>query len=174
MKQKTLRVFEVEDFDKLKKVVESKYELVRRYYFLLKEDNKEIEEYLKSKNLHFFVLDTPIVNKGEIEKEVHIVEKIVEKVIKKDCSTHIFDRIIRSGEEIVLEGDVIFFKRINPGAKIIINGNLILLDENKGFIKVDGDFALISKNSSIIFFNNEEIKEIKKTTFFYKDKRIEL
>ena len=174
MKQKTLRVFEVEDFEKLKKVVESKYELVKSYYFLLKEENEDIQNFLKEKELNFFVLNTPIVNRGKIEKEVHIVEKIVEKVIEKSNNTQIFDRIIRSGEEILLEGNAIFFKRINPGAKIIIKGNLILLDENKGFIQIDGDFALITKNSSMIFFNKEELKEIKKATFFYKDKRIEL
>ena len=37
MRQKTLRVFEVEDFKKLKSVVESKYELIKSYYFVLKE-----------------------------------------------------------------------------------------------------------------------------------------
>jgi len=51
---------------------------------------------------------------------------------------------------------------------------LIVLDENEGLIKVDGDFALIKKNVGIIFFNNEEINKIDKLTFFYKDKRLEI
>ena len=172
MRQKTIRVFEVEDFEKLKKVVESKYELIKRYYFLLKEENREIQEYLKEKKLSFFVLNSSSSN---IEPQIKVVEveKIVEKIIK-DNNTQIFDRIIRSGEELILEGNIIFSKRINPGAKIEIKGNLILLGENNGLIRVEGDFALIKKNRGIIFFNQEEINEIKKTTFFYKDKRIEL
>ena len=45
MRQKTIRVFEVEEFKNLKNVIESKYELVKNHYFLLKEPNSEIEEF---------------------------------------------------------------------------------------------------------------------------------
>ena len=173
MRQKTLRVFEVEDFKKLKSVVESKYELIKSYYFVLKEENREIQDYLKSKNLNFFVLNSS-TSSIKIEPEIKIVEKVIEKIIEKNNNTLVFDRIIRSGEELILEGDVIFFKRINPGAKIDIKGNLILLDENNGIIRVDGEWALIKKNNSFIFFNGNELKNIDRLTFFYKDKRIEL
>ena len=173
MRQKTLRVFEVEDLKKLKSVVESKYELIKNYYFLLKEENKEIQDYLKEKNLNFFVLNSS-TSSIKIEPEIKIIEKVVEKVIEKKDNTLVFDRIIRGGEELFLEGNVIFFKRVNPGAKIEIKGNLILLDENNGMIKVEGDWILIKKNNSFIFFNGNELKNIDKLTFFYKDKRIEL
>ena len=173
MRQKTMRVFEVEDFEKLKKVVESKYELIKGYYFLLKEENKEIQDYLKEKELNFFVLNSSISN-VKIEKRVKVIERVVEKIIKEDNKTQVFDRIIRSGEELILEGNIIFFKRINPGAKIEVKGNLVLLDENNGLIRVEGDFLLVNKNNSYIFFNGDELRDISKPTFFYKNKRIEL
>jgi len=56
MKQKTLRVFEVEDFKKLKTIIESKYELVKDYFFMLKTEDKEIENFLKEHNLNYFIL----------------------------------------------------------------------------------------------------------------------
>jgi len=171
MKQKTLRVFEVESFDKLKNIVENKYELIKNYYFMLKKSDNEIEQYLKNKNLNFFVLNS---DKNFLQKEikVEVVEKeIVKEIIKQ---AQIFDKIIRSGEELIIENDVVFLKRINAGAKIEIKGNLILLNENQGFIRVDGQFALIKSNKGNIFFNNEEVGEIDKFTFFYKDKRLEI
>jgi len=169
MKQKTLRVFEVDDFEKLKNVIENKYELVKNYYFMLKEPNREIEEYLKGKSLNFFVLNS---DKSFLQKKIQIIEKEIVKEIIKEAQ--IFDRIIRSGEELIIKGDVVFLKRINPGAKIEIKGNLILLEENQGFIKVEGLFSLIKKNRGNIFFNNEEVGEIDKFTFFYKNKRLEV
>ena len=171
MKQKTLRVFEVESFDKLKNIVENKYELIKNYYLMLKKSDNEIEQYLKNKNLNFFVLNS---DKNFLQKEikVEVVEKeIVKEIIKQ---AQIFDKIIRSGEELIIENDVVFLKRINAGAKIEIKGNLILLNENQGFIRVDGQFALIKSNKGNIFFNNEEVGEIDKFTFFYKDKRLEI
>jgi len=173
MRQKNLRVFEVEDFDKLKNVVESKYELIKDYVFMLRKSDEKIEEYLKKRGLNFFVLNT---NKNffKTEEKIKIVEKIIEKEVIKDIKPHIFDRIIRSGEELSIKGTVVFLNRINPGAKIEIDGNLILLNENNGLIRVEGEFALIKKNNSHIFFNYEEVGTIDKLTFFYKDKRLEI
>jgi len=172
MKQKTLRVFEVENFEKLKNVVENKYELIKNYYFLLKKPDKKTEEYLKSKNLNFFVLNS---DKSFLQKEIEKIQIIEKEIVKETIKeAQIFDKIIRSGEELVIEGDVVFLKRINPGAKIEVKGNLILLEENHGFIKAEGLFALIKKNRGNIFFNNEDIGEIDKITFFYKDKRLEV
>jgi len=175
MRQKTLRVFEVDNFNNLKNVVESKYELIKNYFFMLKESNEEIESYLRNKGLNFFVLNTNKNFFKPIEEKIKIIEKVVEKEIVKEVNTsNIFDRIIRSGEELSLKGTVVFLNRINPGAKIEIDGNLILLNENNGLIRVEGEFALIKKNNSHIFFNYEEIGKIDKLTFFYKDKRLEI
>jgi len=175
MKQKTLRVFEVDDFNKLKNIVESKYELVRNHFFMLKESNEEIENYLRNKGLNFFVVNTSKNFFKPIEEKIKIIEKVVEKEIVKELNTSkIFDRIIRSGEELVIKGSAVFLNRINPGAKIEVEGNLILLSENNGFIRVEGDFILVKKNKSNIIFNDEEVGKIDKLTFFYKDKRLEI
>ncbi len=178
MKQRTLRVFEVEDFDKLKNIVEKKYELVKNYFFMLKKPDKKIQEFLKNKNLNYFVLNSDefFTSKKETTEDVLPKIKVIEKeVVKfKEKNVKIFDKIIRSGEEIEYEGDAVFLKRINDGAKIYIKGNAAVLDENNGTVKCEGKYILIKKNNARLFFNNEDIGKVDKFTFFYDDKRIEI
>ena len=174
MKQKTIRVFEVEEFEKLKNVVESKYELIKNYYFMLKENNEEIEKFLQNRNLNYFVLNS---NSSFSTKEViKIVEKNIEKEIIKELvkDVEIFDRVIRSGEEIEINTHVVFLNKINPGAVIKIKGALFLFGENRGNISVDGNFLFVRKNKGNILYNSEDIGEIKKDTVFYGNKRLEI
>ncbi len=173
MKQKTIRVFEVDDFEKLKNVVESKYELIKNHYFMLKESNEKIQNYLKEKNLNFFVInsDESFTFKKE-KKEPNI--KIIEKEVIKKRDLEIFEKIIRSGEEIETNANAVFLNKINPGAKVKIKGDAILFDENRGSVFVEGNFLFVKKNSGNIVYNSEEIGEIKKDTVFYGNKRLEL
>ena len=175
MKQKTLRVFEVEDFEKLKNVIESKYALVSSYYFMLKEENQEIEKFLREKNLNYFVLNSnrSFTSKKETietkKEEIKIIEK---EIIKYKAEPFkIFDKIIRSGEEINLTSNAVFLKRINTGAKIDIKGCVFILDENNGFVRCEGDCLFVKKNNSHIIFNNEELEQNETEKFYYKDKK---
>ena len=174
MKQKNIRVFEVEDFEKLKHVVDSKYELIKNYYFMLKEKNLEIQEFLKEKNLNYFVLNSD--SSFSTKEIVKIIEKNVEKEVVKEIikDIEIFDRVIRSGEEIEIDSHTVILNKINPGAVIKIKGSLFLFGENRGKIIVDGNFLFVRKNKGNILYNSEEIGEIKKDTIFYQKKKVEL
>ena len=175
MKQKTLRVFEVEDFEKLKNVIESKYALVSGYYFMLKEENQEIENFLRDKNLNYFILNsnksfTPKKEKTEsLKTEIKVIEKEIVKY--KAEPFKIFDKIIRSGEEITLNSNAVFLKRINTGARIEVKGCLFILDENNGFVKCEGDCLFIKKNNSHLIFNDEEMPKNRDEQFYYKGNR---
>ncbi len=171
MKQKTIRVFEVDDFEKLKNIVESKYELIKNYFFMLKEPNKEIEEYLKNKALNFFITNS--VAEIKPKKEVVVVEKEIIKEKIKNESLKVFDRIIRSGEEIHTTSAV-FLQKINPGAKIFIKGDAFIFGENRGDIFIDGNFLYVRKNSGNIVYNSEDIGKIDKECVFYDNKRLEI
>ena len=171
MKQKTLRVFEVEDFEKLQTVVNSKYELVKNHFFMLKKENKAIQQFLEEKNLNYFVLNSNhffTSKKTEpLTEKIKIIEK---KIIEyKPLPFKIFDKIIRSGEEIVLDTHALFLKRINMGAKIDIRGCLFILDENNGFIRCEGECLFVKKNNGNIIFNNEEMAKNDTEKFYYKD-----
>ena len=167
MRQKTIRVFEVDNFDNLVKVVESKYELIKNYFFLLKKRDKKIEEYLKLKNLSFFIVNDEgfIYNKDTLNKEIK--EIVIEKEVIKENKTLIFDRIIRSGEEINSKNSLIFLNRINAGAKIKSSGNIEVYGECEGMIECEGDYLIVKRNKKgLIFFRGAEIKEIDKLTIF--------
>ena len=164
MRQKTIRVFEVDNYDNLIKVVESKYELIKNHYFLLKEPNKKIEEFLKSKKLSFFILNSQGFTSGkEITEEIKIVEKEIIKKVK--TKTRIYDKIIRSGEEILSDDDLVFLNRINAGAKIKSSGNIEIFDECEGRVECDGDYIIVKKNiKGTIIFKGADIGPIKKLT----------
>jgi septum site-determining protein MinC len=166
LRQKTIRVFEVDDFDNLKKVVESKYELVKNRYFLLKTHNKEIEEFLKNKNLPFFILNSDsFTPEKEITPQIEVIEKEIVKKIKSE--TIIYDKIIRSGEEIRSENNLIFLNRINAGAKIYSSGNIEIFDECEGRVVCEGDYIIVKKNvKGTIIYKGADIGTVDKLTLF--------
>ncbi len=173
MRQKTIRVFEVENYNNLKNIIESKYELVKNHYFLLKEHNEKIEKLLKEKNLSFFVINSnSFTSKKEITPKIELVEKEIIKKIKQQ--TIIYDKIIRSGEEIKSEDNLIFLNRINAGAKIISTGNIELFSECEGYVKCEGDYLIVKKNikGTIIYKGNDIGKIDKLTIFSYNSKKV--
>ncbi len=173
MKQKTIRVFEVEDFEKLKNVVESKFELIKNHFFMLKEPDEDIQNYLKEKNLNYFVINSDESFTSKKEKNEAKI-KIIEKEIIKNRDLEIYEKIIRSGEEIETDANAVFLNKINPGARVKIKGDAILLDENRGSVYVEGNFLFVRKNRGNIVYNSEDIGEIKTDTVFYGDKRLEI
>jgi septum site-determining protein MinC len=171
MRQKTIRVFEVDNYENLKNVVESKYELIKNHFFMLKEHNKEIEEFLKNKHLSYFILNaegfTP-------EKEKTVEIKVIEKEIIKNINTKtiIYDKIIRSGEEIESEDNLIFLNRINAGAKIKTTGNVEIFDECEGFVSCEGEYIIVKKNiRGTILFKGNDIGNVDKLTIFTENSK---
>jgi septum site-determining protein MinC len=172
MKQKTIRAFIIEDFNNLKNVVNSKYDLIKNYYFILKEKNEEIENFLKEKNLSYFVENNMFTLKKEKTQEIRVIEK--EKIVEKRVSTKIYDKIIRAGMEIDTDENLVFLNRINAGAKIKSSGNIEMFAECEGSVICDGDYLIVKKNRGNIIFRGENIGEIEKLTIFTKSGKKEL
>jgi septum site-determining protein MinC len=172
MKQKTIRTFIVEDFNNLKNVVNSKYDLIKKYYFVLKEKNAEIEEFLKEKQLNYLIENNLFTFNKEKTQEIKIIEK--EKIVEKKVNTKIYDKIIRAGVEIDTDENLIFLNRINAGAKIKSSGNIEIFDECEGNVICDGDYLIIKKNRGNIIFRGESVGEINKLTIFTKSGKKEL
>jgi septum site-determining protein MinC len=163
MKQKTIRVFEVDDFEKLKNIINSKLPLIKNHFFMLKEKNEEIESLLKEEGLNYFIKNgESFTCEKEKTTEIKVIEK--EKLIFKPCEVRIYDKIIRSGEEIKGDGHFVFLNRINAGAKIEVEGVVEIFDENEGLVIVNGKYIVIKKNRGTIIFNGEEIEKIDKLT----------
>jgi len=166
LRQRTLRIFEVDNYEKLKNIIQSKYDLIKNHFFLLKEKNEEIENLLKKNNLSYFIENSEcFTSKKEIIPEIKVIEKEIVKKVKS--KTVIFDKIIRSGEEIETDDNLIFLQRINAGAKIISRGNVEIYAECEGKVICDGEYLIIKKNKKgTILFKGADIGEVDKLTLF--------
>ena len=108
-----------------------------------------------------------IVNDESFTVSKEIKEVVIEKEVIKENKTLIFDRIIRSGEEINSKNNLIFLNRINAGAKIKSSGNIEIYGECEGMVECEGDYLIVKRNKKgLIFFKGIEIKEVDKLTIF--------
>ncbi|MDE7235933.1 septum site-determining protein MinC [Helicobacter japonicus] len=120
---------------------------------------QELESFLHSHHLSFALLSGELPTrdmKSYLQKEsVALV-----KDSKKDNDTprdeakyeqNAFERtlwihrIVRSGEEIHHNGDIVIESRVNSGARIVAEGNLYLFGECSGSIEAQGDFIICHK-----------------------------
>jgi septum site-determining protein MinC len=102
----------------------------------------------------------------EEEKVVEIVEKIVIQTVYVDRHAEVIepksDKVIkhttvRSGEDIVTNGDVAIFGRVNSGAKIKAEGSVEVFDTIDGLIECAGDYMLLRSigKGTVMFAGNK-------------------
>jgi septum formation inhibitor MinC len=72
---------------------------------------------------------------------------------KMENNLTVLDSIIRSGQELKIEGDLLLLNRVNSGAMIHTTGNLIITQVVEGALRCDGNFMMItvSPKANIIF-----------------------
>ena len=180
VRQKSIRVYEIQtdDFAKLKRYIEGKINSLKKHLLVVKTDNEEIKNYLKTQNLEIQFVNKDFEGSNEFLEEPteKIVEKVVEKVVIKEIKeenstkTEIYDKIIRAGIEINTENKLVFLKRINDGAKIYSSSEIEIFDEVLGKVVCDGDYMIVKKaKSGSIIFHNEIIDEIKTLSFISKE-----
>ncbi len=167
-KQYSLKVLEVEVEDEQETIAffEKNYILFQNHLISLKgKVTDNLLKLLKSKKLSYIV-DTNLpkakVTKVE-QKEEH--EKLRNSLV-------VIDKIIRSGQEIVIDGDLLLLNRVNSGAVIRVSGNLIISRIVEGSIYCNGEFMmLVASPKANIIFNGVEVDNS-----YLKDKlnRIEL
>lgn len=120
----------------------------------------QIKKYLREKSFKYIHnIDIPRSrSRKELEKEI-IIEKDksdlkIDTLSKKlQNNITVLDNIIRSGVEIDIDGDLLLLNRVNSGATIKTNGNLIITDSVEGNIRCNGSFMMItsSPKANIIF-----------------------
>ena len=84
----------------------------------------------------------------------------------------VIDYMIRSGQELNIEGDLLLLNRLNSGATINIEGNLIITQVVEGAIRCNGNFMMLASSPKAnILFNDVEVD-----TEYFKDglNRVEL
>lgn len=190
--QRTIRAFEIisDDKEKVQNFVESKFALIKNNVIFVKTDNQEVKAYLASQPLEVFYIGEELQNnaKNKVdttlddlehkskEKEKKVIKEIIKEVeVEKYVQTVTYSRTVRGGEEIISEDNLIFLQQINPGAKVVTEGNIELFDDVYGYVESNGEYMVIknSENGTVIF-NGEKIEGINCLTYLSKDIKREL
>lgn len=140
--------------------------------------NDEIKEYLDSKELKFLVGVKLPKNQGrkaieeelkderikynlakeQFNEELKKLKNIKPSYEKEKSNLKVSDSLLRSGQELNIDGDLLLLNRVNSGASINIEGNLIVTQIVDGSIRCNGNFMMIkaSKKANVVF-NDVEV-----------------
>jgi septum site-determining protein MinC len=170
-KQKSIRIFDivVENEADFLPYMEKNLILLQEYLLILSGDiTKNILNYLEKKNICYKLTKDCNIKlstksnttkpKKQIEpkstntpqQNVRIVKEL--KIIK----TLLVQKPVRSGEELIYEGDVTIFGRVNSAAKVVADGNVEVYGTIDGLVQCDGDY-MIAKDigKGYIIFNGD-------------------
>ena len=172
--QYSVKVYEttIEDDKKFIDFFELNYTLFKDHLIVIQGHlSKEIEKYLNQKSLTY--LHNINLPKGrsrksleeEFQKErrenaisMQIAEAEVKKLSSKlQNNLTVLDKMIRSGQDINIDGDLLLLNRVNSGATLNIRGNLIITNVVEGLIRCSGNFMMLtaSPKANIIFHGVE-------------------
>jgi len=174
-KQYTIKVYEtsVEDEDKFISFFEANYPLFKDHLIVIHGGlSQRVQSYLTAKPLTFVQnIDIP---KARSQKEVELDletqkseqrehQKRIEHEFAKltsrlENNLRVIDTMVRSGQELTIEGDLLLLNRVNSGATINISGNLIITHVIEGLIKGYGSFMMLSNSpKATILFHDREV-----------------
>ncbi len=180
-KQKTLRVFDIQ----IKNEAEffpymDKNLILLKEYFLIISGNvtPKITKYLDKNSLCFILADDcnlKLITKSNKPTKNDIIAKLApnkmenvtnssqssDTIVKvKKVKTLIFEKTIRSGEEVIYDGDVTIFGRVNSAAKVIAEGNIEVYGTIDGLVQCDGDYMIVKDlGKGHIIFNGDILEK---------------
>lgn len=173
-KQYSVKVFETTVVDELKfmEFFDNNYTLFKDHLIVIQgECSAQIKQYLEDKKLKY--LNDMVLPKGRTRKaledeikseqaDASISAQIAQNEITKlsnqlQNNLTILDEMIRSGRELLIQGDLLLFNRVNSGATVRIQGNVIVTKIVEGAIRCDGNYMLLkaSPKANIVFHDVE-------------------
>lgn len=181
VKQKNLRVFHISiDDEEVFFAYFTKNKVLLLEFFLLIDGqiSKTITDFLDEQGACYKYIDTCSIKFGTIKSEIKapvdaaVKKKEVQKTLDfPSQKMQVFDRPIRSGEEIRSQDPVVVFGRINSGAKLFCEQNLTIYGIIDGLVQCDGRYMVlqgIGRHGNLIF-NGEIIdKESLRDTVLQK------
>ncbi|OIP55678.1 MAG: hypothetical protein AUK54_03520 [Helicobacteraceae bacterium CG2_30_36_10] len=148
VKQYSIKVFEIsiDSQSSFLAFMDKNIIMLKHYLLYLKgEITPAIEEYL---NAHEITYTTHLTLRGKTHQEL----------VLKQSDLKIIDDIVRSGQDIKVQSDLLVLNRVNSGAKLQVEGNLIITGNVDGMIFCNGDFMLVkTSKKAMIVFNGVEI-----------------
>ncbi len=183
VKQKNLRVFhiKIEDEREFAEYFKKNSVILKEFFLLLEgKVSKSVESLLSEAHVCYKDISDCSLRLGSVKKEVTQEEEkqeikqeslFVQKEPEEKKAVAIFDRPIRSGEEISEDVPVVVFGRVNSGAKLFCTKSASVYGEIDGLVQCDGEFIVILgiSNRGHVIFNGEIIdKEMIKNDVLQK------
>ncbi|MEA2100936.1 MAG: septum site-determining protein MinC [Campylobacterota bacterium] len=173
-KQYSVQVCEVSltDENKFISFFDTNYNFFKNHLILINgEVTKKVEDYLNGKGLRFIVnitlpkkqsskkVNKELDNEKQklIDTQKKLEAKILELINSESNDLKVLDTLVRSGQELKIDGDLLLLNRVNSGANIIVDGNLIITQIVDGSIRCYGKFMMLkaSPKANIIFHDVE-------------------
>jgi len=176
-KQKTIRIFDIKidneaDFFPY---MDKNLILLKEYLLILSGDvTPKIRKYLDKNNICFMTTedcnlklktksnnttksDIMAKDKSSVPNsrdQITINSQPEDKIQKVE--TLLIEKPIRSGEEIVHDGDITIFGRVNSAAKVIAEGNVEVYGLVDGLVQCDGKYMIVKElGKGHIIFNGD-------------------
>ncbi|MDQ7066850.1 MAG: hypothetical protein Q9M40_01965 [Sulfurimonas sp.] len=72
-------------------------------------------------------------------------------------SLKVMDKLVRSGQEVNVKGDLLLLNRVNSGGVLLVKGNLIVTQIVDGSVRCSGNFMMLkaSAKANIVFHDVE-------------------
>ena len=168
--QKNVRVFHIEiENEKAFLDYFRKNSLLLKEFFLLIEGEitKNIAFVLEQSGVCYKDINHCSIRFGGIKKELPSLEESQTKEAKEEIALvqepkqtrklKLFDRPIRSGEEIYESVPVVIFGRVNSGAKVFCEESMSIYGIIDGLVQCDGEYVVLSGISprGHLIFNGE-------------------
>jgi septum site-determining protein MinC len=179
--QYSVKVYEttIKDEEKFIEFFDTNYTLFKDHLIIIQGSlSKRIKGYLNKKSLTYLHnIDLPKGRNRKALEEKFLEERrenavsmqIAETELKKLSSRlqnnlTVLDKMIRSGQEINIDGDLLLLNRVNSGATLNIIGNLIITNVVEGLVCCSGNFMMLtaSPKANIIFHGAKVENELLK------------
>ncbi len=111
---------------------------------------------LKFKSKQEAAKKSAIIENREPQEIVKYIEVANETTETAHSKTLLFEKPIRSGEEIVYDGDITVFGRVNSAAKVLAEGNVEVYGQVDGLVQCDGEYMILKEiGKGYVVFNGD-------------------
>ncbi len=150
-RQHTLRLFEFEAGGSIQEYIDfitRHLPLLQRHTLGFRDEiDPQLQAFLQEHNLSFAHLsDMAHIYLTRKDSDIPAQPSFSDVQTAHTSSRTLFvQKVVRSGEEIYHNGDIVVQSQVNSGARIIAEGNLLLLSECSGSIESQGDYIICTK-----------------------------
>ena len=139
---------EVEDEEEFIRFLKPKLPLLKDYLLNIKGNvTQKLKNFLDLNHVQYTLnLDIGLLRRARKQRRVGV---------------DVYDRVIRSGEEIVTENSVLCLKKVNDGALIKTKGDFIGIERVDGVIESEGDVLIFPKGTKAkIIFHHQLLDDL--------------